>query len=370
MTNRRSFLAGSSGALTGLMFCGCGLMHARNAQAQTPPPSSPTAAPAVRKRRSRVKTIDVHAHCYFQDAIDLMGADAARVLPPVKGVPEHFIAIDNRLRAMDAQGIDMQVLSINPFWYRKDVDTARAICKVNNEKLAELCASRPDRFAAFASLTLQDPQVAVQQLEEAVKKFGLRGAAIGGSLNGEDFSSAKFHPVWAKAQDLGVVLFIHPQSTPELGKRLAGNGWLSNVIGNPLDTTIALQKLIFEGTLDKFPNLKVLAAHGGGYFGSYAARSDRSCFVSPVNCNPEIVLRKKPSEYLKQIYVDTVVFTPEALRHLVAEAGISQVMIGTDHPIPWEEHPVDLIMNTKSLSASQKEAILGLNAARLLGIKI
>jgi aminocarboxymuconate-semialdehyde decarboxylase len=364
-TNRRSFLAGSGSTLAGLMFCSCGLLHGRQARAQAVAPQ----APAVRRGRNKVKTIDVHTHCFFQDAIDLMGEQAKAVLPPVKGIPEHFIVVDKRIQAMQAQGIDLQVLSINPFWYRKDVDTARAICKIHNEKLAELTASHPDHFAAFASLSLQDPQIAVQQLDEAVRKLGLKGAAIGGSFNGEDFSNAKFHPIWAKAEELGAVLFIHPQSTPELGKRLAGNGWLSNVIGNPLDTTIALNKLIFEGTLDKFPGLKVLAAHGGGYFGSYAPRSDRSCFVSPSSCNPEVVLRKKPSEYLKQIYVDSLVFTGEGLRHLVAEAGASQVMIGTDHPIPWEEHPVDHVLNAP-LTDAQKDAILGLNAAKLLNIRI
>ena len=363
MTQRRSFLAGGGSALAGLMFCGCGLMHAKPARAQAP------AAPAVVRGRPRVKTIDVHAHCFFQDAIDLMGDDAKRVLPPVKGIPEHFIVVEDRIRAMQAQGIDLQVLSINPFWNRKDVDTARAICKIHNEKLAQLSASHPDHFAAFASLTLQDPQIAVQQLEEAVRKQGLKGAAVGGSFNGTDFSDPRFHPVWAKAEELGAVIFIHPQSTPQMAPRFGKNGWLSNVIGNPLDTTIALQRLIFDGTLDKYPGLKVLAAHGGGYFGSYAPRSDRSCFVSPANCNPEVVLRKKPSEYLRQIYVDSLVFTPEALRHLVAEAGIGQVMIGTDHPIPWEEHPVDMIMNTPTLSPADRDAILGLNAAKLLNIK-
>jgi aminocarboxymuconate-semialdehyde decarboxylase len=363
MTNRRSFLAGSGSTLAGLMFCSCGLLHGRAARAQVP------AAPAVRRGRPRVKTIDVHTHCFFQDAIDLMGPDAKAVLPPVKGIPEHFIQVDKRIAAMQAQGIDMQVLSVNPFWYRKDVDTARAICKIHNEKLAELCASHPDHFAAFASLTLQDPQIAAQQLEEAVRKYGLKGAAIGGSFNGKAFADKSFHPVWAKAEELGAVLFIHPQSVPELGNRWAGNGWLSNVIGNPLDTTIALNKLIFEGTLDRFPGLKVLAAHGGGYISEAATRSDRSCFVSPSNCNPEIQLRKKPSEYLKQIYVDSIVVTPEALRHTVAEFGDTQVMIGTDHPIPWEEHPVDLVM-AAPLTDAQKEGVLGLNAAKLLNIKV
>jgi aminocarboxymuconate-semialdehyde decarboxylase len=317
----------------------------------------------------RVKTIDVHSHCFFHEAINLMGAEAAGVLPPVKGIPEHFIVIEQRLKEMDAMAIDVEVLSINPFWYRKDRDTAAAIVKLQNEKLAELCAAQPERFAAFASLALQFPDLAVQQLEDAVKKLGLRGAQIGGSVAGESFSDPKFHAVWAKAEELGAVLFIHPQSTPELAKRFKGNGWLSNTIGNPLDTTIALQHLIFEGTLDRFPGLKILAAHGGGYLGSYAARDDHACFVSPQNCNPDIKLKKKPTEYLNQLHFDALVFTPEALRHLVAQVGASQIMLGSDHPIPWEQHPVDHVFATTTLSDDEKAAILGGNAARLLGMK-
>jgi predicted TIM-barrel fold metal-dependent hydrolase len=360
MTTRRNFLKGA--AATGIAFCGCGLGDPARAQ--------PRAAHLpIKVGGKRVQTIDVHSHCYFHEALNLMGDAADKVLPPVKGVPEHFIVIEQRLKEMDAMAIDMEMLSINPFWYGKDRDTAAAIVKVQNEKLAELCASRPERFGAFASLTLQFPDLAVQQLETAIKKQGLRGAAIGGSVLGEDFSDPKFHPVWAKAEELGAVLFIHPQSTPELAKRFKGNGWLSNTIGNPLDTTIALQHLIFEGTLDRFPGLKVLAAHGGGYLGSYAPRSDHACFVSPQNCNPNVTLKKKPSEYLNQLYFDALVFTPEGLRHLVAQVGASQVVLGTDHPIPWEEHPVDHVFATTALTDKQKAAILGGNAARLFGLK-
>ena len=363
MNNRRSFLKTSGKALGGLFFCGCGLAHA--ADTETKKRVTP-----VFINGKRIKTIDVHAHCMFQDAIDLMGEDAASVPPPTKGVPEHFIKINERIKAMEAQGIDMQVLSVNPYWYRKDKETAVEICRLNNLHLAELCALRPEKFAAFASLTMQFPDLAVEQLEYAVKKQGLKGAAIGGSVLGQDFSDPKFHPVLAKAQELNVTLFIHPQSTPQLAQRFKGNGWMSNVIGNPLDTTIALQHLIYEGVLDKYPQLKVLAAHGGGFLGSYAPRMDHSCFVSPQNCDPNIVLKKKPSEYLKQLYFDSLVFTPEALQYLVSQVGASQVVIGTDHPIPWEEFPVEHVLATPGLSNADRIAILGGNAERLLNIKL
>ena len=230
-----------------------------------------------------------------------------------------------------------------PIWYGRDRDLAAQIVKINNEKMAELCAAHPDRFAGFASLTLQAPELAVAELEKAMKNQGLKGAAIGGNVAGVDFSDAKFHPVWAKAEELGAVLFIHPGGTPQLNQRFAGNGWLGNTIGNPLDTTIALSKLIFEGTLDRFPGLKLLAAHGGGFLPSYADRSDHSCTVSPAGCNPAITLKKKPTEYLKQMWFDSLIFTPEAIRHLQAQVGASQIVLGSDYPYPWALKPVDHI---------------------------
>jgi aminocarboxymuconate-semialdehyde decarboxylase len=357
MHSRRNFLK------TGIVFCGCCLLD-RAAQAQ-----QPRKLPVVVSGK-RVKTIDVHAHCHIREAGALLGAEAQAIQVPtvVNGAAEAFIEVDKRLAAMDAQAVDMEVLSINPFWYGRDRELAAKIVKIQNEKLAELCASKPDRFAAFASLTLQAPDLAVTELETAVKKQGLKGAAIGGAVAGTDFSDPKFHPVWAKAEELGVPLFVHPQGPPELAKRLAGNGWLMNTIGNPLETTIALSKLIFEGTLDKFPGLKVIAAHGGGYLPSYADRSDHACLVGPRGCNPDIKLKKKPSEYLRQLYFDSLIFSPEALRHLVAQVGASQVILGSDYPYPWELHPVDHIFATTSLSDQEKADILGNTAAKVLKI--
>ena len=353
-------------SLAGLIFHACGLHLSAQEHAHTAPARLP-----VMVKGKRIKTVDVHAHCYFQEALDIAGVKVEQVVPPVKGIPEHFIAgtaIEKRLADMDAMAIDMEILSINPFWYRAERDKVEAVCRANNEKLAELCAQHPDRFGAFASLPMQFPDLAVQMLETAVKSQGLKGAAIGGSVAGDDFARPKYHPVLQKAEELGAVLFIHPQSTPELAERFKGNGWLANTIGNPLDTTIALQHLIFEGTLDKFPGLKIIAAHGGGFLPSYAMRGDYACFVSPSNWNPEIKLKKKPSEYLNQLYYDAMVFSGEGLRHLVAQVGASQLMLGTDHPIPWETAPVDHVMGAP-LSEEEKMAILGENAARLFGLK-
>jgi aminocarboxymuconate-semialdehyde decarboxylase len=262
----------------------------------------------------------------------------------------------------------MQAISINPVWYGLERDVVEKMVAIQNETLASFCGAHPDRFVAFASLALQYPDLAVQQLVKAVKSQGLRGAAIGGSVGNVDFADARFNPVWAKCEELGVPVFIHPQGLPQLNDRLKGNGLLYNTIGNPLDTTIALSHLIFEGTLDKYPGLKVIAAHGGGYLASYGARSDHGCLVFPDQCNKNITLRKKPTEYLRDIYVDNIVFTPEAMRHLGVEVGYDHILVGSDYPYPWERNAVDVIMNAPGATDEQKVAMLGGTAAKLLGV--
>ena len=312
----------------------------------------------------RVKTIDVHAHCVIPKAYALLGLKVQDHRGP--GIDE---VGPRRIAEMDAQGIDMEALSINPAWYRAERDVVTGVIEIQNERLAEFCGRYPDRFVAFASVALQFPDLAVQQLEEGVKKLGLRGAAVGASVAGEEFSDPKFHPFWAKAEELGVLIFIHPQSTPDLAKRLKGNGWLANTIGNPLDTTIALSHLIFEGTLDRFPRLKICSAHGGGFLPSYAARSDNSLRVAP-DMDTGVKLKKKPTEYLKQMYYDTLVFTSEALRHLAAEVGVSQLVIGTDHPIPWQDKSIDHILKAPGFSDADRRKMLSETAAKLLKIKL
>src|ERR671925_1650486 len=264
----------------------------------------------------RVKTIDVHAHCIVPEAAQLINH-------PLEAPGLLWANLGDRLAQMDRTGVDVEALSINPYWYRAEREAVAEVIRVQNEALVEFCAAQPERFVAFATAALQYPDLAAAQVEHAVKTLGFRGVGVAGSVAGEELAHPKFHPFWAKCEELGVLVFLHPLGTRELepSGRLAGSGLLTNTIGNPLETTIALSHLIFEGTLDRFPGLKICAAHGGGYLPSYANRSDAVLRVFPDRVGR--LPKKKPTQYLKdgQLYFDSIMFTPEGLRHLIAEAG-------------------------------------------------
>jgi aminocarboxymuconate-semialdehyde decarboxylase len=269
---------------------------------------------------------------------------------------------------MDAQGIDYQAINVNAWGYGADLALARDIVALQNERISQWCARHPDRFVGMATLALQHPDLAAEQLDHAVTKLGLRGAAIGGSVEGVELSDRRFDPFWAKAQELGIVLFMHPQPSPGTTQspRLQGKGVLANTIGYPLETTVFLSHLIFEGTLDRFPGLRICAAHAGGFLASYAGRSDALCGRGGGNGDDCRALKKKPSEYFRrELLVDTLIFREEGLRHLVAEAGVGQIVYGTDYPFDWPVG-VDFVLNAPFLTNADKEAILGGNAMKLL----
>jgi len=311
----------------------------------------------------RVKTIDVHAHCIVPDAAKVINH-------PLEAPGLLWANVGDRIAHMDKSGVDVEALSINPFWYWAERDAAAELIRIQNETLVEFCAGHKDRFVAFATAALQYPDLAAEQVEHAVKKLGFRGVGVAGSVAGEDLANPKFHPFWQKCEELGVLVFMHPLGTRELepSGRLSGNGLLTNTIGNPLETTIALSHLIFEGTLDRFPGLKICAAHGGGFLPSYANRSDAVMTTFPDRVGP--FPKKKPTEYIRggQLYFDSIMFTGEGMRHLIAEAGIDQVLLGTDYPFPWNTAPVDHIMAIPDLSDEDRIKILGATAAKLLGI--
>ncbi len=341
-----------------LVFCDCHMVRAAEglrAQAE------PRRATVIGGRR--VRTIDIHAHCAVPAAHAVLGRT-----PEAAGLLMEDTSV--RLAAMDAQGIDMEALSINPWWYAAAPDAADEIVRIQNAALAGFRDANPERFTVFATAALQHPALAAEQVEHAVRKLGFRGVGVGGSVEGVELADRRFDPFWAKCDELGVLVFLHPQGTRELDAsgRLGGSGLLSNTIGNPLETTLALSHLIFEGTLDRHPGLRICAAHGGGYLPSYANRSDAVIRTFPGRVGP--LPRKAPTAYLRdgQLFFDTIVFTPEALRHLIAEVGAGQVVMGTDYPFPWTSTEVELVMGTPGLTDDERAAILGGTAARLLGL--
>src|ERR1700680_4702759 len=381
MPTRREFLKGVSSTAGGIFFAGCCCVESSPGFAQNTQQSAAQPV-AIRKRREviiggqRVKVVDVHAHVRVPEAWDLVKdrigregrAGDVQLANPENAANIHN-DVEKHLADLDEMGIDVQAVSINPFWYWADADLARKIIQVQNEKIAELCAAHPKRFAGLGSVALQHPSLAVEQMEDGVKNLGMRGFAIGGSVNGDDLSAPKFHPFWAKAEEMQTLIFIHPQSAgaPIDEKRLQGNGFLDNVVGHPLETTLALTHLIEDGTLDLFPRLKICAAHGGGYLPSYSSRSDQCLIAFPNLCKP---LKKEPTEYLKQLYYDSVLFAPEDVRHLIAVVGASQVVVGTDYPTLWNRTPVDRILAVPGLKDEERISIFGNTAAKLLKISI
>jgi aminocarboxymuconate-semialdehyde decarboxylase len=363
--SRRRFLAASAVAGGGVFFCPCGL----TALAQAPP-----ARRQVVVGGSRVRTIDMHAHVFIDEAWPLVKdfpqTDKAMANLGTSPMAIDQAAMDRRFREMDRQGIDVHVISVHPsqFLYFLQPDLSSRIVKMQNEKIASLVAAHKDRFVGFGNVSLQQPDLAVEQLEYAVKQLDLRGFIVGANVNGGELSNAKLDPVWKKVEELQTVVMIHPQGFDDVGKRLEGAGALGNNIGFPLDTTIALAHLIFEGVLDRFPGVKIVGAHGGGFLASYIGRFDNCNALQP----PCQWMKRKPSEYLRgpQLYFDSLVYSPQNLRHVVDAAGASQVVIGTDFGFPIASTtPVDTVLQTLGLSVEEQRMILGRNAEGLLKLR-
>ena len=355
-----------------MLFVGCDLLNAAPRR---------QAATAGNRRRIMVGgkkslTVDVHCHCYV-DVSDLVKEHQASLsaTPAKKPPTTPFLDptdVTGRLRHMDEHGIDVQAVCIAPNYNAwADRELASRIAQRQNEQIARMCSTHPDRFVGLASVSLQHPDLAAEQLEHAIKSLEMRGAEIDANVKDVPLSDPKFDPFWAKAEELEAFIFIHPESVVGAKPRFPGNGFLDNVIGHPLETTVALSHLIFEGTLDRYPGLKICGAHGGGYLGSYLGRSDHCAeFGDPC----KHIEKKLPSEYFKQqLYCDSIVFTSEGLRHLVANVGASHVLLGTDFPFDagfphmGESGEADFILGA-GLSDADQLAILGGNAAKLLRI--
>lgn len=367
---RREFLKNSATTLAGLSFTGCSLGsnlaptgHTHNAKH----------GPVLVKGK-RALTVDIHAHSYVHDVWPLIESSGRvdYLLPVVNTAPlRNKMAINNvdfRLQEMDQQGIDVQAVSLHVGQYHHwaDEDLATQIVTTQNEKIAELCALHPDRFVGIGAVSLQHPELAIKQMRHGIKELDMRGYMITASVDGEELSSPRFHPFWAAAEELGTVIFIHPRNFPEANSRLKGNGRLDNVIGNPLETSVALSHLMFEGTLDRYPGVKICAAHGGGYFPSYIGRADHCAVNTPTFCKPT---DKIPSEYLKQLYFDSLVYSTQNLSHLINTVGADRIVIGSDFPFGMSnKNSVDHVLSVAGLDEDSQRDILGNTAAELLKI--
>ena len=336
-------------------------------------------ATAGRRGRRRPLTVDIHGHVFTPEAEAIAsqmadpGAEAiarfsteattqvnlaqrARIRGKLTSVPE-------RLADLDAMGIDVQVLSPAPPQYHYGIppEPAGEVARIINDRIAGIVAERPDRFVGLGTVPMQAPELAVAELDRLVRQLGLRGVEIGTNVDGAELSGPAFRRFFARAEALDALVFLHPNGFPE-GRRLSEH-YFMNVIGNPLDSTVAVSHLIFDGVLDAHPRLKVLVAHGGGFLPAYGGRMDHAHRMRP-DCRERI--RRRPTSYLSRLYFDTVVFTTHQLEYLVRQYGSQHLLMGTDYPFDMGmDDPVGFIESARRLTRIERAAILGRNAARL-----
>jgi aminocarboxymuconate-semialdehyde decarboxylase len=335
---------------------------------------------APRPRADVPRVIDMHGHCGAPEAAALLEGRPERIAERqamavssgaasmthnlqvmLPAAFQRFAALDKRLEDLALMGVDLQVVAPSPDLYAYWADAALAadlVAEANRAVLA-LVARAPDRLAGLGLVALQHPDLAADQLRAAMAS-GLRGVEISASVGALELSDRAFDPVWAAAQETGAVVFMHPLGS-SLGARLEAF-YLSNTIGQPAETTIGLSHMIFGGVFDRFPGLRVVGAHGGGYLPAYIGRSDHAWAVRPEarGC------ARPPSEYLRNIWVDTVVMEADQLSALVARMGADRVMFGTDYPFDMSDCRPDLV--AAGLAPEDRVAVMGGTAAALFGV--
>jgi aminocarboxymuconate-semialdehyde decarboxylase len=345
----------------------------------------PTAARKSSSAPIRLSTVTVDCHAH------ILVAEAARYIAPHhdpaslpfgrfsapetralnrKQDEDRDVALTDpvdRLRVLDTQGIDVQIVSPSPSQCYYDVPTNIGIrsSRLVNEGVARFVAAAPNRFAGLGTVPLQDPRAAVSELEFIVCELGFRGVLILTNVNGVELSSPDFESLWAKAVELGVVVMLHPLGFTDAARFKLH--YFANTIGNPLDTTVALHHLIFDGVLERHPSLKLFAVHGGGFLASYSGRSEHAWGARK---DAKGTLPHPPTTYLRRVYFDSVVFTPHQLRYLVEVYGADHVLMGTDYPYDMAEYqPIQHIVETDGLSTEHKAMVAGGAAIRLFGLE-
>ena len=351
----------------------------------TPILPKPSSKVVVKNSKGKHKIVDIHCH-YLNPVVNQKTAhlNAAQYDPTViyanqltndtniaqmKTRAPKLTGITERLKDMDKMGVDIQAVCPAPYHYFYFTEPAYGaeLAREVNEGIAQLVSDHPDRFVGMGSVPLQNPELAVQELEYAVKKLGLRGVEINTNVNGMNLTDPRLglEKFFAKANELGTVIFMHPLGFTQ-GERLT-NHYFNNVIGNPLDTTIAVSHLIFDGVVARHPKIKFIAAHGGGFVAHYWARMDHAWRARP---DTKTVIKKKPSSYLEKFYFDTITFDPRMLKNLIDRYGADHVMLGTDYPYDMgEDDPRGLIAEVNKLKAEDRKLIEGGNAMKIFKIK-
>jgi aminocarboxymuconate-semialdehyde decarboxylase len=332
-----------------------------------------------REIRPQSVTIDVHSHVGVPRAADFVRphlspeamplvafADAAT--RALNAQQEADIAaragLEKRLADLDAMGLDIQVIKPPPpqCYYAVPIEIAVKSARMVNDGIAEFVSQRPDRLKGFGTVPMPDGDEAAKELERCVTELGFRGVQVLTNVNGKELSEPAFAPFWRKAEELGVLVVIHPNGFTQASR--LSRFYFNNVIGNPLETTIALHYLIFDGVLERHPGLKILAVHGGGYLASYSGRIDHAWGA---RSDAHGDLPHPPTTYLKRLYFDTVVFTPHQLQELVRLYGPEHILMGTDYPFDMADYdPVGHVCGA-GLDSAAVAAICGGNTRRLLG---
>ena len=334
-------------------------------------------APDRRKApRGKPVVIDVHAHILVPEVMKVtyeQSQYAHRVAGPggsgpAPSMPEPLLRrmteVPLRLAQMDETSVDIQVISpsiMQQCTYGLPPERALELERLGNDAVAEAVARHPDRLVGLGSVPLQDVALSTAELERCVRELRLRGVIISSHVNGIELGDEQLVPFWAKAQELGAVVFIHPAGCAD--DRMRRNR-LMITIGQPLEEAFALSSLIYEGIADRFPRLKIMVAHGGGYLPFYAGRHDNDYRYGRA---PQ--LKGEFSSYLPRFFYDTVLFNPDMLEFLVSKVSASHVMLASDYPFA-EKQPVEYVRRAKKISRRDQDAILGANAAALFGIAV
>jgi len=332
-----------------------------------------------------MKTIDIHAHIvpdslwraieakqdwhgFRHEAGEGLGAMIGCGMRTTFTSPKVRYTLEERLKDMDEQKVDVQVLSIHtPFvGYHLDPDQGLELARDVNDEIGATVHQSSGRLAGLATLPVQDVNSAIDELERAVTKLGLKGASLDTHVNGEQWDEPKFLPFFKAAEQMGALLFYHPQPQNNFLLQRTKRHGLNNSLGVILDDAIVTAVLICGGVLEKCPDLKVCIAHGGGPACYAMGRLDRNWHDRPATRSTP----KPPSAYQKQLYYDTVTGNEAALRFLLDQVGADRVVLGSDWPfVPWHPSPVSWLQNMKSLTAAEKEKILWKNLAALLDIR-